>query len=238
VSGLRLILPAAVLVLACAPAAWAQDQVLGLLSLPEVFGSGACDKFTPAEITLYAAPDSEPAVGSIRVDQYWTFYAAGGCEGLMVNVHRAGTGGVGELPTREYEYEAPAAIVLQRRGSWFKIRLVDGAAWLMASQRDEYFPLERLLTDGLTYLTDASDGVLASSPGVEGREALRERVVSGRPVRVVEFRQVDGRLWVHIDVMSHSICESAVDPSVTARGWLPAHAASGEPTVWFFSRGC
>ena len=38
--------------------------------------------------------------------------------------------------------------------------------------------------------------------------------------------------------LSHSICQSAEAPTVTARGWVPAHAGSGEPTVWFFSRGC
>ena len=35
------------------PAAAArQDKLIGLLSLPEVFGAGACDKFTPAAVPL------------------------------------------------------------------------------------------------------------------------------------------------------------------------------------------
>ena len=38
-----------------APAA-AQDTVLGLLSLPDVFGNGPCHAFEPAPISLYAAP--------------------------------------------------------------------------------------------------------------------------------------------------------------------------------------
>jgi hypothetical protein len=57
-------------------------------------------------------------------------------------------------------------------------------------------------------------------------------------VRVVEFRRVDDRLWVRVEVLSHSICESTQEPAITARGWMRAHAPSGEPTIWFYSRGC
>ncbi len=68
----------------------------------------------------------------VSIDRHWTFHAAGSCEGLVVNVHQAGTGGVVRLPTREYEYEAPAAIVLERRGGWFKVQLVAESAWMPA----------------------------------------------------------------------------------------------------------
>src|SRR5687767_14007031 len=110
------------LLFAYAAPAQGADQVIGLLSMPESFGSGPCDKFTPAQIPLYSSPDSRQVVGTIRVDQYWTFHSVGGCEGLKVSVHQAKSGQVSELPTREYEYEAPAAIVLQRRAPWFKER--------------------------------------------------------------------------------------------------------------------
>jgi hypothetical protein len=43
---------------------------------------------------------------------------------------------------------------------------------------------------------------------------------------------------VHLEVMSHSICRSAEQPAVVGNGWMPAHSSTGEPTVWFFSRGC
>jgi len=215
-------------------AASAQDQIIGLLSLPEVFGEGPCDRFTPQEVTLRAGPDSETIVGTIRVDVPWTFHAVGGCEGLRVNLHLTGTPRVTEFPTKESGYEEPAAIVLQRRDGWFRVRLSEGTAWLQASPRDEYFPLEQLLTDRLTYLTDAWDGHLSESPG----GAAAEPTVSGRDVRLGQFRRVGDRLWVHVEVLSHSICESTEEPTVAARGWMPAHAVSGEPAIWFFSRGC
>jgi hypothetical protein len=228
---------AGVLLLACAPAVPAQDQVIGLLTQPEVVGSGPCDEFAPGEITLYAGPESRRVVGSVRVDEYWTFHEAGGCEGLKVSVHEAGSGRVSELPAREHDYEAPAAIVLARQGRWFQVRLAEGAAWLEASARSEYLPLEELLTDRLTYLTRGWDGTLAAAPGAAARGAARETARGGN-VRVVGFRRSADRLWVEIEVLSHSICESLEEPTVTDRGWVPAHAPSGEPTIWFFSRGC
>jgi hypothetical protein len=59
-----------------------------------------------------------------------------------------------------------------------------------------------------------------------------------RAARAVEFRQVGDRLWIEVEVLSHSICESTEEPTVTARGWIPAHAESGAANIWFFSRGC
>ena len=47
------------LLLAWPPLAFAQDRVNGLLSLPEVFGNGPCDRFTPREVLLCTAPESE-----------------------------------------------------------------------------------------------------------------------------------------------------------------------------------
>jgi hypothetical protein len=218
-------------------AADAEDRVIGLLSLPEVFGTGPCERFTPREIALHAAPGSRK-VGAIRVDTPWTFAANGGCEGLLVRVHMTTPDVAHDLPTREYAYEAPGAIVLQRRERWFKVRLSGGAAWLRASDQAEYFPLERLLIKSLTYVTEAFEGRLAPSPGAAPADEDRAAVAPGTSVQVTELRQVGDRLWVHVEVLSHSPCESPENPSVVQREWLPAHASTGEPTVWFYSRGC
>lgn len=59
-----------------------------------------------------------------------------------------------------------------------------------------------------------------------------------RSVRVVGFRPLGDRVWIEIEILSHSICESTEEPMVEARGWIPAHARSGALTVWFYSRGC
>src|SRR6187397_1830194 len=102
-----------------AGSAAAQERVLGLLSLPKVFGARSCAPFEPGEVALHAAPNDGKALAFIRVDQNWSFAPHGGCEGLEVSIHR------GEhhedLPTLEYDYEMPGAIVLDQRDGWFKI---------------------------------------------------------------------------------------------------------------------
>ena len=69
------------------PVASAQSRVLGLVSLPQVFGEHACATYTPSEIIVYAEPDSTRSLGVIRVGQPGTMHENGGCEGLRVVVH-------------------------------------------------------------------------------------------------------------------------------------------------------
>lgn len=228
------------LLLATLPAAQAPDPIVGLLALPEVFGNAPCDRFEPQEIALYATPDAGRPIGWIRSDGAWTFNPVGGCQGsLDVKVYHADTGTVAALPTREYAYEAPAAIVLDQRDRWFRIRLAEGSAWLRASRRDEYFPLEKQLAEGLTYLTQAWDGRLAPTPGGGLRGAARPPARrDDTSVRVLSSRRVNDALWIEVEIFSHSPCLGPDDPRVIDRGWVPAHAASGEPAVWFYSRGC
>ena len=58
--------------------------------------------------------------------------------------------------------------------------------------------------------------------------------------RVIETRRLGDRLWLNVEVLNHSLCDAGAHgpPETIARGWLPAHAAEGEPAVWFASRGC
>ncbi|HEX7282167.1 MAG TPA: hypothetical protein VF239_08930, partial [Vicinamibacterales bacterium] len=70
------------------------------------------------------------------------------------------------------------------------------------------------------------------------------RVISqakpSQPARIIESRRIADRLWLHVEVFNHSLCDAATQgpPESIARGWLPAHGDNGEPTVWFASRGC
>ena len=102
--------------------ALAQERVIGLLALPEVFGRGACDRFTPRPVELRATPQG-PVVGTVLVVKPWTHHSNGGCEGLEVGVRAPRAATVQQLPTMEYAYEEPGAVVLERRGKWFRVRL-------------------------------------------------------------------------------------------------------------------
>ena len=213
----------------------AQDRVIGLLSLPQVFGARLCAPFEPEQIALHASPNDGLPIASIRVDTNWSFAPHGGCEGLEVNVH------VGEqrhmLPTLEYDYEMPGAIVLEHRDGWFKIRSGARAAWIKASLSSRFMPLAELYEEfvGVTSIARSFTGRLSSTPSA-APGPIMPRVVAGQSVRVIESRGS----WIQVEVLSNSACTAADDgpPEVVATGWLPLHDSEGEPTVWFSSRGC
>lgn len=220
--------------------AFAQDRVIGLLRLPEIFGNAPCAPFEPRVVTLHAEPGGSQ-IASIEVDQNWSFAPHGGCEGLQVSVHRGDARA--ELPTREYDYEAPAAIVLEQRGLWFRIRLNGGAAaWTEVPLADRFLSLESLYEEfiGVTFIADGGRGQLSKAPVGTVSDRGGPVVTPGQPVRVIETRRLVERLWLHVEVFSHSICNAATSgpPDVVAQGWIPAHLPSGEPAVWFASRGC
>jgi hypothetical protein len=115
--------------------------------------------------------------------------------------------------------------VFDRRPGWFQVALTradweqDTKVWIQDATVWRFHPV--------TVATE--------------RERLA-REVWGREhddVRVKAVREVDGALWLDVELMSHSTCGSRFDePIVKARGWIPAHAPSGEPTVWYSARGC
>jgi hypothetical protein len=135
----------------------------------------------------------------------------------------------------EYGSEQTGALVYGRARGYFLIRTSRGVGWLSPGDAGSFHSLETLIAGDLTYLTEAWDGFVSASPG----SADRRRVVPRESdVRVKRQRTVNGKLWLEIEVISHSICESTEPPTIKARGWIKAHDATGTPTVWFPSRGC
>ena len=239
VSGKNLCPVAMLAMLSIALPADAQDRVIGLLSLPEVYGARMCAPFEPQQVALHAVPRDATPIAFIRVDQNWSFAPHGGCEGLKVSVHQ-GPQRL-ELPTLEFDYEMPGAIVLEQRDRWFKVRMASGSGWIEASAADRFMPLSELFEEfvGVTAITGSFSGRLVSAPG-RPAEASSPRVAASQPARVIEIRNVFGQSWVQVEVMNHSICSAAElgPPDVVGTGWMPLHAADGEPTIWFSSRGC
>ena len=218
----------------------APDRVVGLLTLPEVFGGRMCAPFTPADVALHSTPDDGTKVAVVHVDQTWSFAPHGGCEGLKVSVHRGSERE--ELPTLEYDYEMPAAIVVEQRAGWFRVRTQQGTAWIKASASDRFMALADLFEEfiGVTAIDSNYTGRLMPSPGAPASGASAMRVSPSQPVQVLEIRESGGKAFVKVDVMSHSLCNAGANgpPEIVATGWLPLHSESGEPTIWFSSRGC
>jgi hypothetical protein len=231
---MRVIAAFAILLIGVLPAS-AAERIIGLVSIPEVFGAGPCAAFEPQQVALHAAPADGKPIAFIQVDQNWSFAPHGGCEGLKVSVHRGAA--KEELPTREFDYESPGAIALERREGWVKIRLHEGVAWFRPSAVDRFMPLSDLYEEfvGVTAINKSFTARLVSTPGMPGGPIL-PRVSPAQPVRVAEVRDE----WVKVEVLNNSVCTAADNgpPEVIATGWLPLYDADGEPSIWFSSRGC
>lgn len=83
-------LTASLLMLVAQSSPGSADRVVGLLTVPQVFGMGPCVPFEPKVVPLFAEPRETASVASIEVDTYWTFPPNGGCEGLEVRTHDQG----------------------------------------------------------------------------------------------------------------------------------------------------
>jgi hypothetical protein len=188
--------------------------VLGIVEIPELFYVDPdTGTYVPrAALTVYTRPDSESKVMAV------------------ISSPQA-------IDDAEYGYEEAGALVYGRQRGYFLIRTARGVGWLSPHNAGSFHSLETLLASELTYLTDAWDGFVSASPG----SAARTRVPQRRPygnVRIKGRRTIGSRLWVAVEVISHSVCQSDKPPAVKARGWIRAHDDTGAPTVWFPSRGC
>ena len=145
---------------------------------------------------------------------------------------------LGRFETLEHGYEESSATVYGLDGAWMLVGLRDGGrAWL---RRDlgEFLPLEPLLRERLTHLTDAWDGTLRFGPDTAATlERVPPRGDEGAdpPVRLLGTRMVQGALWLEVEVLDQ-VCEGE-DPRAVAKGWLRAWR-DAKPTVWYYSRGC
>lgn len=207
---------ASVIVCAQPPNGGGPGPVLGIVEIPEVFFVDPISgQFAPrAALALYTRPDSES----------------------KVLAHISSPTAIDDA---EYGYEQAGALVYSREGGYFLIRTSRGVGWLSPHNAGSFHPLETLIIASLTYLTDAWDGFVSVSPGSANRARVpRRRLRGSEDVRVKGLQTVDGKLWVDIEVISHSFCESDKPPAIKARGWVPAHDKIGAPTVWFSARGC
>jgi hypothetical protein len=211
---------------------------IGLLQLPEVYGTEPCQRFRPSPIPVYAEPRGGVVVGEIRATRQWTYPPEGGCEGLRVEYVPTGGGG-GELPSQEYAGEQPAAIVLEQQGDWFRVRLPDGSGWVHAAPRNDYGPLLALLRRDLDGFTDPAGATLRRTPA-DGAEIAWQGVPVCAVPRVRASETDGSRTWLEVEFERDVCCadDAAMSPAEPVRGWLPLYREDGVPSVWFASRGC
>jgi len=216
------------------------DPIIGLLELPQLFGRGECDRYEVQALALYEAADSDRTIGEVRVDRSWSFPANGGCVGRAVGVHMSGAGAaVQKLPTGEYGYEEPGAIVLARDGNRYRIELQEGAAWVEPMAGARFHSFQELVSGDAAYLTASWTGFACARPGDSGSCRKAAVAADSRPaVKVLGYREVRGRLWFELEFPVRDACGEPPPAVPPIRSWVPAYGETGKPAVWFHSRGC
>ena len=212
------------------------ERLIGLLDLPEIVAGGCGPATNRATARAFATPSQNgPSIGTI----YWHEERDVVC-GLMIE--KAG-GSKEELPTLESGYEIPAAIVYERRGAWFRIRLQDGSAWIRRGNQKEFLAYPEVLHKG-PHTLQSRDGTLRATPGRSGRvvppspgwKALLDRQLT---IQFLGFRRVGNDLWLHIRLAAKPLgCGQTYEGVTDAEGWIPAYHVDRTPSAWFSSRGC
>lgn len=212
------------------------ERLIGLLDLPDIVAGGCGPAPNRATTRAYATPSqSGRVVGTI----FWHEVPDVVCD---VMIEKAG-GVKEEVPTLESGYEIPAAIVFERRGQWFRIRLKDGSAWVRHTDQSDFLPYPDVLRKG-PHTLQSWDGTLRATPGRTGRvtplspgwKALLDRQLS---IQYLGSRRVGDELWLHIRLAAKaSECGQTYEGVTDVEGWIPAYHTDRTTLVWFASRGC
>ena len=148
-----------------------------------------------------------------------------------------------ELPTLESGYEIPAAIVYEKRGAWFRIRLKAGSAWIRHTAQEDFLSYPEVLEDQLPAILQGWNGTLRAAPGFtgavtalpDGWKDLLDRTLSAQ---YLEAQRVGNDIWIHVRLAAKASCDQIYEGVTDVEGWIPAYRPNGAPTMWFSSRGC
>lgn len=214
-------------------------RAIGVLTLPQVFGSESCAKFEPSPVAVHRAPGTRAAFAEVFLRSAVTQDGAGGCAASEVMVRDRANDAVQELPTVEYAYEQPGAVVTARRGEWYEIRLQGGTGWVRPGGPATFIPLDELLRDKLLYLREGAVGDARAAPGgpplsLDGRFADSRSLA----VSLLSMVRRNGKLWVRVELSEGAPCAEPKASPAKRRVWLPFHGSDGRPNLWFHSRGC
>lgn len=143
------------------------------------------------------------------------------------------------LAQAEVGYEEVAAIAFARVDGWYKLRSADGLyGWLPPDMAGTFHPYPDVAVNRLNYIEAPWHGFVWPSPGAGN--PVRAAPVAGQrevPIEVHEVQLIGGYPWLRITVLEKSPCEGG-DGTAAVAGWIPAHRPTGDPAVWFYSRGC
>lgn len=213
------------LALACVSTAFAGEErvgLIGFIEIPTVFGEidprgppGQSEPSGRANIPIRREPSKDsPTVRRISRP--------------------------GAVVSHEFGYEEYAAAVYERVGEWTRVALTGDAGSEFGWIASEYSgTFHRLETQGLSYLTAHWDRRLYESPSGAPMPGLEQAALGSQPaIQVVEVSGSGRNAWLQVKLLRESQCTSQEAPQVVAQGWIELHDLDGNPTAWFYPRGC
>ena len=147
------------------------------------------------------------------------------------------------IPTLESGYEIPAAVVFERRGPWFRVRLNEGSAWIRHEDPENFRAYPEVLRQHLAHTMPNWNGTLRATPGPFGRliplSSGWKEVLHRQPsIEYLGSRRVGSELWLHIRLIAKPECGQIYEGVSDVEGWIPAYDTDRSPLAWFSSRGC
>lgn len=234
---------------------WMFSEDCGIPESPRSFPTRPMTKAVVTPSAVESNGLAEPLIGILEVPNLLGGFSEGlwaEPSGNSIAIY-AQPSTVGEIAARipdtsrvkklEYSYESSGIVTLERARDWFRVQLEPaGTGWIQPGDHEAFHPFENLIEDGLSYLTSEWNGKLYESPRFATvttamDPAWRHRLGDEISVRTLESRRLDDRLWFRVELLEESACTGR-EPRVFATGWIPGHSASGQPAVWFYSRGC
>lgn len=223
------------------------EQLIGLLNLPDMIPQ-PCGPETPVNLDIYGAPSAaKPPIGALAYEVSGRTPGGVACNDVRIVLRRAPGGVAEDVPVEESDYEVQAAIVYQQSGPWYRIALKRGSAWIRRDDAKNFlrYP-ELLLQDRLPHMAAGWDGRLWRTPGAPSARPVSPAMTSllkasadtnsDVDVDVLAIRRIRGEAWIQVRVVDGHCGDE--DPVTVETGWVPAYRATGERSVWFYSRGC
>jgi hypothetical protein len=192
-------------------------RLLGALELPDLFEPWLAGDVAAEPIEARAAPSYDaPVVASTRRFE--------------------------DFALLEFSYEETGVAVHGQVEGWYAVRLDGADGWIPEAKAGPFHPVAELLDENLVYLEATWSGEIFEAPDrgaarVRLDEAWRRMIGDTLDVAVLELRDIDGELWVRLDVLWPGPCFGD-EVAAVASGWVPAYGPTGGNDVWFFSRGC
>jgi hypothetical protein len=214
--------------------------LIGILSLPEIFGEYECDTKKSGEEWLYSDAACTKKIGKIKVTRDYILGENGGCSDLEVQVHLDSQKEVSmSLPWQQYDYDERGVMVIDKKAKAFKIPLEKGSAWVCPGDKSKFYSLLDLYRLNYNVHLQFWDGYFHDKPG--GKKKRLNILISedsAPEVEIIETKVFKGKLWFKVKIPAEDPC-GEIDKSIKpATGWVPAHNKDGFPTLWFYSKGC